>query len=94
MVAPAQMGYVDGIHDRHPVHISMEVVRYPDHIEQALERPHHSSLAIAAQSAQHHTAPPAGSQACGKAFDLRFNGIRAEECASETADFSLYGTTE
>ena len=92
--APAQMGYVNGIYYGHSVHIPVEIVRNLDHIEQILECPHHSGLAVAAQAAQYHAAPPAGSQTRGKASDLRFHCARTEECASETAYFAFDGTFE
>ena len=58
------------IDDGHTVHIPMVAVRYPDYIEQVLERPHHGGLAVAAQAAQHHSAPSAGGKARSKAPDL------------------------
>ena len=48
IAVPTQMGNMNGIHDRHTIHSPVVVVRYPDYIEQVLERPHHGGLAVAA----------------------------------------------
>lgn len=70
IAVPTQMGNMNGIHDRHTIHSPVVVVRYPDYIEQVLERPHYGGLAVAAQAAQHHPAPSAGGKARSKASDL------------------------
>ncbi|WP_252730839.1 hypothetical protein [Bacteroides fragilis] len=70
IAVPTQMGNMNRIDDGHTVHIPVVAVRYPDYIEQVLERPHHGGLAVAAQAAQHHSAPSAGGKARSKAPDL------------------------